>query len=133
MQKSGYFARSAAANTADLALIRAMAHVAVECALRGEGGVVGHDEEQGGELRAIEFPRIKGGKPFDIATPWFTDMLTRHRPAAGDAGTCRLPRARPPAHCALTWTTVPDLDRPRPEPVEGQRTRALRVTATTAP
>jgi len=26
-------------------------------------------------LRAIEFPRIKGGKPFNIDTPWFTEML----------------------------------------------------------
>ena len=26
-------------------------------------------------LRAIEFPRIKGGKPFDIATPWFGELL----------------------------------------------------------
>jgi pyrophosphate--fructose-6-phosphate 1-phosphotransferase len=26
-------------------------------------------------LRAIEFPRIKGGKPFDIDTAWFTDAL----------------------------------------------------------
>jgi diphosphate-dependent phosphofructokinase len=36
---------------------------------------MGHDEERGDELRAIEFPRIKGGKPFDIDTPWFTEML----------------------------------------------------------
>jgi pyrophosphate--fructose-6-phosphate 1-phosphotransferase len=26
-------------------------------------------------LRAIEFPRIKGGKPFDIDAPWFGEML----------------------------------------------------------
>jgi len=29
----------------------------------------------GGILRAIEFPRIKGGKPFDPATPWFGELL----------------------------------------------------------
>ena len=47
----------------------------MECALRREGGVIGHDEDRGGVLRAIEFPRIKVGKPFDIATPWFRDLL----------------------------------------------------------
>ena len=47
----------------------------MECALRGESGLIGHDEEQGNILRAIEFPRIKGGKAFDINTPWFNDVL----------------------------------------------------------
>jgi pyrophosphate--fructose-6-phosphate 1-phosphotransferase len=75
VQKSGYFGRSAAANQADLDLIRAMVHVAVDSALAGVSGVVGHDEEKGDELRAIEFPRIKGGKHFDPRTPWFADML----------------------------------------------------------
>ncbi len=75
VQKSGYFARAAPANQADLDLIRDCAHLAVDCALRGEGGVIGHDEDQGDVLRAIEFPRIKGGKPFDPQTPWFQDML----------------------------------------------------------
>lgn len=75
VQKSGYFGRSAAANQADLDLIRAMVHVAVDSALEGISGVVGHDEEKGDELRAIEFPRIKGGKHFDPRTPWFEDML----------------------------------------------------------
>jgi diphosphate-dependent phosphofructokinase len=75
VQKSGYFARSAAANAADLELIRSMVDLAVDNALAGVSGVMGHDEERGDELRAIEFPRIKGGKPFDIDTPWFTEML----------------------------------------------------------
>jgi pyrophosphate--fructose-6-phosphate 1-phosphotransferase len=75
VQKSGYFARSAAANAQDLALIRTMVNLAAECGLKGVSGVIGHDEERGGELRAIEFSRIKGGKPFDIATPWFDEML----------------------------------------------------------
>ena len=44
-------------------------------ALAGISGVIGHDEERGGELRAIEFPRIRGGKAFDANTPWFTDLL----------------------------------------------------------
>jgi pyrophosphate--fructose-6-phosphate 1-phosphotransferase len=75
VQKSGYFARSAAANAADLALIRECTTYAVDAALRGESGVVGQDEERGGELRAIEFERIAGGKAFDVSQPWFTDLL----------------------------------------------------------
>ena len=75
VQKSGYFSRSAAANPADLELIRQSTDYAVDAALRGESGVVGQDEERGGELRAIEFERIAGGKTFDVSVPWFTDLL----------------------------------------------------------
>jgi pyrophosphate--fructose-6-phosphate 1-phosphotransferase len=75
VQKSGYFSRSAAANEADLALIRKCTDYAVDAALRGESGVVGQDEERGDELRAIEFERIAGGKKFDASVPWFTDLL----------------------------------------------------------
>ncbi len=75
VQKSGYFSRSAAANAEDLRLIKSMTDLAVECALRGESGVIGHDEEQGDRLRAIEFPRIAGGKPFDVTQAWFTSLL----------------------------------------------------------
>ncbi len=77
VQKSGYFARSAAANIADLKLIAEMVAKAVDCGLSGVSGVIGHDEERGLELRAIEFPRIKGGKRFDPATPWFREMLSQ--------------------------------------------------------
>ena len=77
VQKSGYFARAAAANTADLRLIKSCTDLAVECALRRESGVIGHDEDQGGILRAIEFPRIKGGKPFDTNSPWFGTLLAQ--------------------------------------------------------
>lgn len=75
VQKSGYFARSAAANAEDLALIRDMVALAVATGLKGESGVIGHDEQRGGELRAIEFPRIAGGKPFDTNVSWLTDLL----------------------------------------------------------
>jgi len=75
VQKSGYFARSAAANGEDRRLISEMAQLAVVCALKGEPGVIGHDEEKGGVLRAIEFSRIRGAKPFDPATAWFAEML----------------------------------------------------------
>jgi len=75
VQKSGYFARAAPANADDLRLIKSCTDLAVECALRREGGVMGHDEERGGVLRAIEFERIKGGKAFDLDTPWFGHLL----------------------------------------------------------
>ncbi|WP_375424901.1 pyrophosphate--fructose-6-phosphate 1-phosphotransferase [uncultured Friedmanniella sp.] len=75
VQKSGYFSRSAAANPADLELIASMTDLAVDCALRGESGVIGHDEERGDELRAVEFERILGGKPFDITQPWYGELL----------------------------------------------------------
>ena len=75
VQKSGYFSRSAPANAADLALIRACTDYAVDAALRGESGVVGQDEERGDTLRAIEFARIKGGKHFDPSQDWFVELL----------------------------------------------------------
>ena len=75
VQKSGYFSRSGPANERDLALIRRCVDLAVDVALRGESGVVGEDEERGGELRAIEFPRIAGGKAFDPAVSWYADLL----------------------------------------------------------
>jgi pyrophosphate--fructose-6-phosphate 1-phosphotransferase len=84
VQKSGYFARSAAANKEDIALIAEMAALAVDCGLSGRSGVIGHDEERNGELRAIEFARIKGGKPFDISTSWFTEMLASIGQPAGE-------------------------------------------------
>lgn len=75
VQKSGYYSRAAAANVDDLRLIKGCVDHAVDCALRGESGVIGHDEDQDNRMRAIEFERIKGGKPFDIDTPWFVEML----------------------------------------------------------
>jgi len=77
VQKSGYFARSSAADETDLLLIKEMADYAVGCALRGISGVVGHDEENGDQLRAIGFERIKGGKRFDLSTPTYVDLLSR--------------------------------------------------------
>jgi pyrophosphate--fructose-6-phosphate 1-phosphotransferase len=76
VQKSGYFSRSAPANQRDLELIKRCTDLAVDVALRGESGVVGEDEERGGELRAIEFPRIAGGKAFDPSVPWFGELLS---------------------------------------------------------
>ncbi|MDR2253736.1 MAG: pyrophosphate--fructose-6-phosphate 1-phosphotransferase [Bifidobacteriaceae bacterium] len=75
VQKSGYFSRSARANERDLMLIQSMVDVAVDCALEGRPGVVGHDEENGDVLRPIEFDRVRGGKAFDVSKPWFQDLL----------------------------------------------------------
>ncbi|TWU44499.1 Pyrophosphate--fructose 6-phosphate 1-phosphotransferase [Rubripirellula tenax] len=75
IQKSGYYSRAARANAEDIALIGRCAAKAVECALTHDGGVIGEDEDRGNELRAIEFERIKGGKPFDISVSWFGDLL----------------------------------------------------------
>jgi diphosphate-dependent phosphofructokinase len=76
VQKSGYYSRAAAANAEDLRLIKSMTDFAVECALGGESGVIGHDEEDGGRLKAIQFPRIAGGKKFDVSQEWFHALLT---------------------------------------------------------
>ena len=75
VQKSGYFSRSAAANDEDLALIKECTDLAVDTALAGGSGVIGHDEERGDELRAIEFERIAGGKAFDAESEWFRELL----------------------------------------------------------
>lgn len=75
VQKSGYFSRAAPANAADLELIQRCVDHAVDCALRHESGVVGQDEEQSDVLRAIEFSRIKGGKPFGINVSWYGGLL----------------------------------------------------------
>lgn len=75
VQKSGYYSRSGPANERDLALIKRCVELGVEVALRGESGVIGEDEERGDELRAIEFPRIAGGKSFDPAVSWYADLL----------------------------------------------------------
>ena len=73
--KSGYFARAAAPNKKDLRLIETCARKAVECALGGISGVVGPDEKAGAKIRACEFPRIRGGKPFNVRKGSFRKML----------------------------------------------------------
>jgi pyrophosphate--fructose-6-phosphate 1-phosphotransferase len=75
VQKSGYFARSAAPNGEDLKLIRATVDLAVAAALCRESGVVGRDEDLGGSLACIDFSRIRGGKPFDPNDLAFKKLL----------------------------------------------------------
>ncbi len=77
VQKSGYFARSAKANADDLRLIKSMTDLAVQVALDGGTGVIGHDEDQGNKLRAIEFERIAGHKSFDVNQDWFAEVLKK--------------------------------------------------------
>ncbi len=75
VQKSGYFGRSAKANSQDLELIFEVADKAVESAIAGTSGVVGLDEEDNNNLTCISFDRIKGGKPFNISLEWYQDMM----------------------------------------------------------
>merc|ERR1712083_1036507 len=58
--------------------------IGAEKVLVQKSGVIGMDEDQGDILRCIEFPRIKGHKPFDITVPWFEHMLH-------DIGQCEKP------------------------------------------
>jgi len=74
VQKSGYFGRSAKANTEDLELIYKVADKAVESAINGESGVVGWDEENNNKLCCVDFSRIKGGKPFNTKLDWYIKM-----------------------------------------------------------
>lgn len=75
VQKSGYYSRSAPANSRDRELIRACAKVAVDAALNGISGLVGQDEDQDNVIRACEFERVAGAKPFDVDQVWFTELL----------------------------------------------------------
>ena len=75
VQKSGYFARSSKANTRDLELIKRSAFFAAEQGLERKGGLAGLDEDNQGNLRLIEFERIRGGKPFDTSLDWFQTMI----------------------------------------------------------
>ena len=76
VQKSGYFARSAAPNEKDLQLIKSSCMFAAENAFNGQSGVVGLDNDNNKQMSLIDFKRIKGGKPFDINQEWFISLLT---------------------------------------------------------
>jgi pyrophosphate--fructose-6-phosphate 1-phosphotransferase len=76
VQKSGYFARAAASNDFDRRLIRECAERGVESAIAHVSGLMGQDEDmEGTPIRAIEFERVKGGKPFNKEADWFKEML----------------------------------------------------------
>lgn len=74
IQKSGYFARSAAPNKFDLELITKSAALASDKALDGKSGVAGLDEDNNNEMSLIDFNRIKGGKPFDTEKEWYQQL-----------------------------------------------------------
>ena len=74
VQKSGYFARSAKANQMDMDLIKRSAFLGAQNALDHKSGVAGLDYNDG-ELKLIEFSRIKGGKPFDVKEDWYQKMI----------------------------------------------------------
>lgn len=76
VQKSGYFARSAASNSFDRDLIGKCAEEGVKSAIAGVSGCMGEDEDmEGTPIRAIEFERVKGGKHFDTSVEWFQTIL----------------------------------------------------------
>ncbi|MCF8554956.1 MAG: pyrophosphate--fructose-6-phosphate 1-phosphotransferase [Candidatus Nanopelagicales bacterium] len=75
VQKSGYYSRSAPANAKDRKLIKECAVVAVQSALAGISGLVGQDEDSDNVIRACEFERVAGAKPFNTETSWFNDLL----------------------------------------------------------
>ena len=75
VQKSGYFARSAAPNQKDIELIKKTAKLAVESALKANSGVIAMDEDNNNLLSCIDFNKIKGGKPFNTNADWFIEIL----------------------------------------------------------
>ncbi|PCJ61832.1 MAG: pyrophosphate--fructose-6-phosphate 1-phosphotransferase [Planctomycetota bacterium] len=75
VEKSGYFARAAAANVDDLRLIKSCTDSAVDCGMRKESGVIGHDEDRNNQLRSIEFERIRGEKPLDTNQLWVKELF----------------------------------------------------------
>jgi len=73
VQKSGYFARSAAPNKTDIELIEKSANKAFECAINKESGVIGIHEISN-KIECINFSEIKGGKKFDVKSNWFVEL-----------------------------------------------------------
>lgn len=75
VQKSGYFARSSAPNQNDIDLIDKISNKAVSYALKKKSGVAAPSDDHYGEIKCINFTKIKGGKPFDYKQNWYNDML----------------------------------------------------------
>lgn len=85
IQKSGYYSRASPACKEDLTLIRSFTDRAVYEAIKGASGVMGNDEDNNDDVRCIEFARIKGGKPFDHKSEWFTQLLVALKQPKGVA------------------------------------------------
>ena len=75
VQKSGYFARSAAPNQNDISLIDRISEKAVDYALNNRSGVAALSDNHNQEIKCIDFTKIKGGKPFDCSQAWYQEML----------------------------------------------------------
>lgn len=75
VQKSGYYSRAAAPCKRDLSLIQRCCKSAVKSALKRQGGVVGQDENANNRIRACEFERIAGGKPYNYKNKEFQKLL----------------------------------------------------------
>jgi len=76
IQKSGYFARSAAPNGDDLKYTFKICDFAFKNALESNSGVIGEDERTG-ELSCIDFNEIRGDKGLDVNSKWFLDLVDR--------------------------------------------------------
>ena len=73
VQKVDIF-RGLKANQRDLELIKGSAYFGAQNAIDHISGVAGIDDMDG-ELKLIQFSRIKGGKPFNIKEDWYQKML----------------------------------------------------------
>ena len=76
IQKSGYFARSAAPSDDDLEYIFKICDFAFKNALESNSGIIGEDERTG-ELSCIDFNDIRGDKGLDINSKWFLDLVDK--------------------------------------------------------
>ena len=75
VQKSGYFARSAAPNKNDIDLIDKVSEKAVNYALNKRSGVAALIDNHNRDIKCVDFKEIKGGKPFDFKQNWYQNML----------------------------------------------------------
>jgi diphosphate-dependent phosphofructokinase len=96
IQRSGVYVRAAPANTADRMLTTSCVNYAVDLVMAHvvEGrpltssttssqplksnvlrGVVGHDDRFDGQLRLVEVEPLMRKRPFDVAVPWFVELL----------------------------------------------------------
>lgn len=75
--KSGYFARSGAANPEDRVLINRCCTIALRAALDGLSGIVGGDRDADDALGVIDFERVRGGGQLAMGDAWVQDLMVR--------------------------------------------------------
>jgi diphosphate-dependent phosphofructokinase len=87
IQRSGVYVRAAPANAADRKLVDSCVNYAVDLVMSKVAaapsssshlwrGVVGHDDRFDGQLRLVEVEPLMRKRPFDVATPWFVELLS---------------------------------------------------------